>query len=70
MMIIREPRGTALLPKYLEKYPDLKPVFDNMGKSGMSFAYPEQTKSFNADLVKGIEEIIFKDGAKSVEQLL
>ncbi|CAH0119339.1 hypothetical protein PAE9249_01838 [Paenibacillus sp. CECT 9249] len=64
------PAVSSLLPKYLEQYPDLKPVFDNMEKAGMPFAYPEQTKSFNADLVKGVEEIIFKGGKKSVEELL
>jgi len=64
------PAVSMLLPKYLEKYPELKPVFDNMEKAGMPFAYPEQTKSFNADLVKGVEEIIFKGGKKTVEELL
>jgi ABC-type sugar transport system, periplasmic component len=64
------PAVSSLLPKYLEKYPELKPVFDNMEKAGMPFAYPQETKMFNADLVKGVEEIIFKGGKKSVEELL
>ncbi|WP_169306610.1 ABC transporter substrate-binding protein [Cohnella pontilimi] len=64
------PAVSSLLPKYLEKYPELKPVFDNMEKAGMPFAYPKDTKNFNADLVKGVEEIIFKGGKKSVEELL
>ncbi|MFC4302450.1 extracellular solute-binding protein [Cohnella boryungensis] len=64
------PAVSALLPKYLEQYPELKPVFDNMEKAGMPFAYPQETKMFNADLVKGVEEIIFKGGKKTVEELL
>ncbi|WP_379138570.1 extracellular solute-binding protein [Paenibacillus sp. sgz500958] len=64
------PAVSALLPKYLEKYPELKPVFDNMEKSGMPFAYPEQTKAFHADLLKGVEEIIFKGGKLPVKELL
>lgn len=64
------PAVASLLPKYLEQYPDLKPVFDNMEKAGMPFAYPEQTKAFHADLLKGVEEIIFKGGKLSVQQLL
>ncbi|MBR2568122.1 MAG: extracellular solute-binding protein [Paenibacillus sp.] len=64
------PAVSALLPKYLEKNPELKPVFDNMEKVGMPFAYPEQTKAFHADLLKGVEEIIFKKDGLTVEQLL
>ncbi|KWX87485.1 hypothetical protein AMQ83_12820 [Paenibacillus riograndensis] len=64
------PAVSALLPKYLEKYPELKPVFDNMEKAGMPFAYPEQTKAFHADLLKGVEEIIFKNGKLPVKELL
>lgn len=64
------PAVSALLPKYLEQNPELKPVFDNMEKVGMPFAYPEQTKAFHADLLKGVEEIIFKKDGLTVEQLL
>lgn len=64
------PSVASLLPKYLEKYPDLKPVFDNMEKAGKPFAYPEKTKEFNADLLKGVEEVIFKGGKKPVADLL
>ena len=64
------PAVSSLLPKYLEKNPELKPVFDNMEKVGMPFAYPEQTKAFHADLLKGVEEIIFKKDGLTVEQLL
>ncbi|NMM54539.1 ABC transporter substrate-binding protein [Paenibacillus aquistagni] len=64
------PAVSALLPKYLDKNPELKPVFDNMEKVGMPFAYPEQTKAFHADLLKGVEEIIFKKDGLTVEQLL
>ena len=64
------PAVSALLPKYLEKYPELKPVFDNMEKAGMPFAYPEKTKAFHADLLKGVEEIIFKGGKLPVKELL
>ncbi|MNO48202.1 putative ABC transporter substrate-binding protein YesO [compost metagenome] len=64
------PAVSALLPKYLEQNPELKPVFDNMEKYGMPFAYPEQTKAFHADLLKGVEEIIFKKDGLTVEQLL
>ncbi|MBU5670903.1 sugar ABC transporter substrate-binding protein [Paenibacillus sp. MSJ-6] len=64
------PAVSALLPKYLEQNPELKPVFDNMEKSGMPFAYPEQTKAFHAALLKGVEEIIFKKDGLTVEQLL
>ncbi|WP_158081656.1 hypothetical protein [Paenibacillus selenitireducens] len=48
----------------------MKPVFDNMEKAGLPFAYPEQTKAFQADLSKGVEEIIFKGGKKPVKELL
>ncbi|MBE9914705.1 sugar ABC transporter substrate-binding protein [Paenibacillus donghaensis] len=64
------PAVSSLLPKYLEKNPELKPVFDNMEKVGMPFAYPEQTKAFHADLLKGVEEIIFKQDGLTVEKLL
>lgn len=64
------PAVSALLPKYLEQNPELKAVFDNMEKVGMPFAYPEQTKAFHADLLKGVEEIIFKKDGLTVEQLL
>lgn len=36
----------------------------------MPFAYPEQTKAFHADLLKGVEEIIFKQDGLTVEKLL
>lgn len=64
------PAVSSLLPKYLEKNPELKAVFDNMEKVGMPFAYPEQTKAFHADLLKGVEEIIFKQDGLTVEKLL
>ncbi|MCY6369520.1 ABC transporter substrate-binding protein [Clostridium ganghwense] len=64
------PSAAKILPKYLDDNPQLKPVFEHMEKVGMPFAYPEDTKNFNAELVKGVEEIIYKPGSKTVKQLL
>lgn len=64
------PSATKVLPKYLEANPELKPVFEHMTKVGMPFKYPVDTKNFTAELVKGVEEIIYKPGSKTVKQLL
>lgn len=64
------PSASAVMPAYLKENPDLKPVFENMQKVGVPFAYPVDTKNFTAELVKGIEEIIYKPGSMTVEELL
>jgi len=64
------PSASAVMPAYLEENPELKPVFENMQKVGVPFAYPVDTKNFTAELVKGIEEIIYKPGSLTVEELL
>lgn len=65
------PAVSNLMPKYIETNEQLKPIYDNIAKAGMPFAYPEETKNFSAELVKGIEEIIFKDDTTlTVQKLL
>lgn len=64
------PSHSKIMEKYLADNPELKPVFSNMKENGMAFKYPVQTKNFAANLVSGVEEIIYKPGSKTVEELL
>lgn len=65
------PAVEALLPQYVESVPNCKVIFDNLPTDGMPFSYPVKTAEFNAELVRGIETIIYDEGAGlTVESLL
>ena len=66
------PAVQTLVSEYIKSSPEfMKGVMDNMAKNGKPFAYPPETKNFNADLCSGMEEIIFvKDTKFTVETLL
>ncbi len=66
------PSVQSLIPNYVKSAPDyMKTIMDNMASNGKAFAYPPETKGFDADLTKGMQDICLKGDSKlTVEQLL
>lgn len=66
------PSVQSLIPNYIKSAPDyMKTIMDNMAVNGKAFAYPPETKGFDADLTKGMQDICLKSNSKlTVEQLL
>lgn len=64
------PAVSSIVPKYIELNPDMKDIVDKAFSDGVFFNYPLDSTRFFSELTKGVEEVIFKPGSKTVKQLL
>lgn len=63
------PAVEKYMPTYIEQNPMLEDVLNTMDK-GLPFRYPVDTNRFKEELLKGVEELCFKPGDKTVQQFL